>query len=113
MLHNITGLICKAGSNDEQQATAEWIVKSFPIIKIVLVCVLAVLAIGMIIFVLLQKSNSNGVSAISGQTDTFYNKNKGATLQGKIKVLTIIDAVCILVVCVAYLVLNTIFQGFI
>lgn len=113
MLHNISSLICAVGSNDEQQATADWIVRSFPIIKIVLVCILTILAIAMIIFVLLQKSNTNGISAISGQTDTFYNKNKGATLQGKVKVLTIIDAVCILVVCITYLILNTIFQGFI
>ena len=109
MLHNFTNYLCA----DDQAATPDWIVSSFPIIKVVLVCLLAVFAVAMIIFVLIQKSDTNGVTAISGKTDTFYNKNKGATLQGKVRVLTIIDAVCILVVCVAYLILNTIFQGFI
>lgn len=98
-------------ARDENAATAPWIAESFPVIKIVIMCVLAVLAIAMIVLVVLQKSNQNGVSAISGQTDTFYNRNKGATLQGKIKILTIIDAVCILVLCIAFLVLNTIYPA--
>lgn len=98
-------------ARNEDAATAPWIAESFPVIKIVIMCVLAVLAIAMIVLVVLQKSNQNGVSAISGQTDTFYNRNKGATLQGKIKILTIIDAVCILVLCIAFLVLNTIYPA--
>lgn len=103
-------LIC---GMDENAAAADWIVKSFPIIKIVLVCILALLSIAMIIFILMQKSNTNGVSAITGQTNTFYNRNKGATLQGKIKVLTIICAVCIMVVVLAYLIISQIYTNFI
>ena len=110
MLNYFAGLLCARDANAE---TPDWVAKSFPIIKIVIVCVLIVLALAMIVFVIMQKSNSDGISAISGQTNTFYNKNKGATLQGKIKLLTIIDAVLILVLTVAFLILNTIFQGFI
>ena len=109
MLLNITNFLCA----DENSATAGWIVSSFPIIKIVIVSILALLAVAMIVLVVMQRSDTNGVSAISGKTDTFYNKNKAATLQGKIKVITIVDAVLILVLCIAYLVLNKIFQGFI
>ena len=71
------------------------------------------ISIAMIVFVCMQKSNQNGISAISGQTNTFYNRNKGATLQGKIKLLTIIDAVLILVVTILFLILHTIYRGFI
>lgn len=109
MLYNFANYLCA----DEQEAVSDWVRSSFPVIKVVLVSLLAVFAVAMIIFVLIQKSETNGVTAISGKSDTFYNKNKGATLQGKVRVLTIIDAVCILVVCIAYLILNTIFQGFI
>ena len=109
MLNNIAKYLGSIQPYDENKSAPDWIRSSFPVIKIVLVCILAVLAIAMIVFVLIQKSDTNGVSAITGKTDTFYNRNKGATLQGKVKVLTIIDAVCILVVCVAYLILNTIF----
>lgn len=104
---NFARLICA----DENAEVAPWIANSFPIAKIVIMCVLLVLAIAMIVLVVMQKSNTNGVSAISGRTDTFYNKNKGATLQGKIKILTIIDAVLIMVLCIIFFVLNTIFHG--
>lgn len=98
-------------ARDENADVAPWISQSFPTIKIVIMCVLAVLSVMMIVLVVLQKSNTNGVSAVNGQSDTFYNKNKGATLQGKIKILTIIDAVLIMVLCIAFLVLNTIFPA--
>ncbi len=104
---NFASLICA----DENAEVAPLIANSFPVAKIVILCVLCVLAIAMIVLVIMQKSSSNGVSAISGQTDTFYNRNKGATLQGKIKILTIIDAVLILVLCIIFFVLNTIFRG--
>lgn len=84
---------------------------AFGVAKIVLMCVLVVLAIAMMVFVVMQKSDTNGVSAISGQSDTFYNRNKGATLQGKIKILTIIDAVLIMVLCIVFLILNTLYSG--
>ena len=78
---------------------------------VVVLIILALLAVIMIILTVMQKSNTNGASAITGQSNTFYNRNKGATLQGKIKILTIIDAILILVLCIAFLVLNTIYVG--
>ena len=108
MFLKFSKFMCKA---DESAATADWIVNSFPVIKAVIVGVLALLAIIMIVLTVMQKSNSDGSSAITGQTNTFYNRNKGATLQGKIKILTIIDAILILVLCIAFLVLNTIYVG--
>ena len=108
MLFNYVSLIC---AKDENAETAEWIVKSFPIVKIVIMCLLALLSVAMIVLIVMQKSNTNGASAITGQSDTFYNRNKSATLQGKIKVLTIICAVCILVLCIAFFVMTQIYQG--
>lgn len=107
MLFNYVNLICK----DENAETAAWVVSSFPIIKVVIMSLLALFAVAMIVLVVMQKSNTNGASAITGQSDTFYNRNKSATLQGKIKVLTIICAVCILVLCIAFFVMTQIYQG--
>ena len=104
---NIANFLCA----DENVGVADWVVKSFPIIKIVIVSVLAFLSVAMIILVVMQKSDSNGSRAITGQTDTFYNRNKRGTLQGKIKVLTIITAVLILILCLAFLVLSQIYEG--
>ena len=105
---NIFSLISAA---DENVGRPDWIVNSFPIIRVVIMCVLALLAIAMIVLVVMQKSNTNGAGAITGQSDTFYNRNKGATLQGKIKVATIVCASLILVLCLAFLDLTQIYEG--
>lgn len=107
MLLNFNRFICE----DVNAGTASWIVESFPIIKIVIMSLLALLSIIMIVLVVMQKSDTNGVSAVTGKTDTFYNRNKSATLQGKIKLFTIITAVCIMVLCVTFLILSQIFEG--
>ena len=63
----------------------------------------------MIIAVVAQKGESNGVTGITGQADTFYNRNKGSSLQGKLKKLIAIDAVIILVMSIAFLILSQIY----
>ena len=47
-------------------------------------------AIFIIIVVMLQQSNSNGIGALGGQQETFYGKNKGKTLESKLRKLTVV-----------------------
>lgn len=89
-----------------------WVVKSFPIIRIVLVSLIAVCALIMIVAVLAQESSTRGTSAITGDANTFYNRNKGKSLQGRIKRLTIIDAILLLVLCIIYIIIRAIYGGF-
>ena len=106
-MENIFALICA----DENKATASWIVDSFPIIKIVIMAILAVLSIALIILIVMQKGNSNGASAITGKTDTFYNRNKKTTLQGKIKVLTVVIASVVMSLCLVFMIISQIYAG--
>lgn len=53
----------------------------------------ALCAIFLIIVVMLQQSNSNGISALGGQQETFYGKNKGKTLESKLRKLTVIAVI--------------------
>lgn len=105
-------LINFLAADDANKGVAPWIVNSFPVAKIIIMIVLALLAILMMILVCMQKSDTNGVSAISGQSDTFYNRNKGSTLQGKVKILTIVDAILIMVLAIVFLIINTIYPGY-
>ena len=89
---------------------ATWVASSFPIIKIVLFVLITICSIFMIVAVLSQKGEANG-NAITGQTDTFYNRNKGTSLQGIIKKLTIIDAILLVVFCLAFLIISSIYAG--
>ena len=93
-----------------EAALPGWVVSSFPIIKIVLAVLIAICGIFMIVAVLAQKGEANG-NTITGQTDTFYNRHKGSSLQGIIKKLTVIDAILLVIFCIAFLVLNSIYAG--
>lgn len=82
-----------------------WITNSFPVIRIIIMIALLVFAVVMVISILFQPTTSAGMGAIAGQsTETFYSKNKGKSLQGIFRKLTIISAVCVLVLAVLYLV---------
>lgn len=60
-----------------------------------------------IIVVLMQEGNSQGLSgAIAGGADTFFGKNKGHTMQSKLKKLTtILSIIFFIVVLAAFIVL--------
>lgn len=84
----------------ESSIQADWIVKSFPIIRIALVGIMFVAAIVLIVMVLMQSSSSQGgTNAISGIQESYYNDNKGGTREGRIKKTTIIMG-CLIAVCI-------------
>ena len=93
------------------KARPQWVVNSFPIIRIVLASLIGALALALIVLTLCQESSSNGSAAITGEANTFYNRNKGKSLQGKIKLATIICAAAIVFFCILYLVVYAIYHG--
>lgn len=74
----------------------------WPIIRIIALIVMSICAIFIILVVLSQSGNSNGVSALGGQTETFLGKNKGKTFDHKMKKLTVISGVVFAVLCIAF-----------
>ena len=78
---------------------APWISSSFPIIRIVLFCLVVVCAIVLIIATLMQNEDSGGTDVITGQQESYYSKNKGGSRDGKLHLITVIFS-CIAVVCI-------------
>ena len=66
--------------------------------------VLVVCALVLIVTVLLQPGESNGLGAIAGGAETFFGKNKAKTMEGKLVLATKASAVafiiCALVIAV-------------
>ncbi len=68
--------------------------------------ILIVASVFIITIVLLQEGNSQGLSgAIAGGADTFFGKNKGHTMQSKLKKLTTIVSIVFFVVVLALFIL--------
>lgn len=63
-------------------------------------------AIFVIIVVLIQPGNSNGISALGSNAETFYNKDKGKTLESKLRKLTYICIAVMAVLMIAFLLIQ-------
>lgn len=61
-------------------------------IEVILNIFMVIAAIILIVTVLLQESESDGMGAISGGSETFFGKNKNSTLEGKLALATKISA---------------------
>lgn len=71
-------LLAEGGMNEAQQA-AYW--------TIMIICLIVVFlaALFAIILVLFQKSNSDGIQGITASSETFYGKNRGRSIESKLK----------------------------
>jgi preprotein translocase subunit SecG len=67
---------------------------------------LVVASLVMIVTVLLQDSQSNGMGAITGGAETFFGKNKAKSIEGKLAMLTKICAVVFVVMALALCILG-------
>ena len=84
----------------------KWMTDSFPIIRIVLLSLIALLAIAIITIVMTMESNPDGgTNVISGQSESFYAKNQGSSKEGRLKKAIVICGILIAVLAVAFWIL--------
>lgn len=78
-------------------------------IRITLIVLISLFALFIILVVLLQPGNSEGLGAISGSsgTDTYLGKNKSRTWESRLKKITIIAAVLLVLFCILFAILGT------
>ena len=70
---------------------------------IILMCVTALAAI---ILVLMQPANSSGIDALGGSSETFFGKNKGKSMEAKMKKWTWICLAILVVFSIVFYVLQ-------
>lgn len=71
--------------------------------EITLLILMVIAAIVLIVTVLLQSSESDGMGALAGGSETFFGKNKNSTLEGKLALATKISAVVFVLLAVVML----------
>ena len=73
------------------------------VLKIILIIVDIILALGTILFVMMQRKDDQGLSGtITGAAaNNFLDKNKGRTREGRLKRMTIILGIAFVIVTVA------------
>ena len=66
---------------------------AFHVVKYVLIVLSVLCAIFLILIILLQPGNSEGLGEIAGGAETFLGKNKAKTVEGKLKIATVVIAI--------------------
>lgn len=75
-------------------------------ISTVMIILMAVAALAVIVLILLQPSNSTGINALGGSSETFFGKNKGKSVEAQMKKWTIICLIILAVLSIAFFVLQ-------
>lgn len=70
------------------------------VLKIVLTVIFVILSVVLSAIVLLQEGKQAGLGTIQGAADTYYGKNKGRTMEGKLELATKIVAVLFFVLAI-------------
>ena len=70
-----------------------------------LTILMVIAAIIMIVTVLMQDSDSDGMGALSGGRETFFGKSKNNTLEGKLALYTKISAIVFVALAILIMVL--------
>lgn len=71
----------------------------------VMIVLMALSAITAIVLVLLQPSNSSGIDALGGSSETFFGKNKGKSIEAKMKKWTWICLIVLAIFSIAFYVI--------
>ena len=67
---------------------------------------MAVAALAAIVLVMLQPANSSGIDALGGSSETFFGKNKGKSIEAKMKKWTWICLAILVVFSIAFYILQ-------
>jgi len=75
-------------------------------LSFLMIALMLAAAVTAIILVLLQPGNSTGIDALGGSSETFFGKNKGKSIEAKMKKWTIICLVVLVIFSVAFYILQ-------
>ena len=67
------------------------------VLRIILTIIYIIACLALVVVVLLQEGKSAGLGAISGAAETYWGKNKGRSMEGKLVKFTTILAVFFIV----------------
>ena len=67
-------------------------------LRIIVTALYVLICIALVIVVIMQEGKSAGLGAISGMAETYWGKNKGRSIEGKLELATKILAVLFIVI---------------
>ena len=75
-------------------------------LSLTMIILMAVAAVAAIVLVLMQPSNSSGIDALGGSSETFFGKNKGKSIEAQMKKWTWICLIILVIFSIAFYILQ-------
>ena len=75
-------------------------------LSLTMIILMFVSAVAAIVLVLMQPSNSSGIDALGGSSETFYGKNKGKSIEAQMKKWTWICLAILIVFAITFYLLQ-------
>lgn len=107
MLNSINLLAEKVSIYDKAMNGAQQTI--YFVVSISLIVLMAIAAIATIVLVLLQQSNSSGIDALGGSSETFFGKHKGKSVEAQMKKWTWICLAILVVLSIAFCIFLKVF----
>lgn len=99
--------------NGESERTVSWFTYLFGnnaevlnVVKIVLLVLLCLMSLAMIFIVLKQGGDTDNIGAITGNSESYYSKNKGKSKEEMLKKATVWVGIGIVVISILYFVIQ-------
>ena len=70
------------------------------VVKVLLSIIYVVLGIAISVVILMQEGKSQGLGAIAGAADTYWGKNKGRSMEGKLVTITKVLSVLFVLIAI-------------
>ena len=74
--------------------------------SVTMIALMFLSAAAAIVLVLLQPGNSTGIDALGGSSETFFGKNKGKSIEARMKKWTIICLVILVIFSICFYILQ-------
>ena len=75
-------------------------------LSVTMIALMFLSAAAAIVLVLLQPGNSTGIDALGGSSETFFGKNKGKSIESRMKKWTVICLVVLVVFSICFYILQ-------
>ena len=86
--------------------TPQWV--AYIVLTSTAIALMFLAALAAIILVLLQQSNSEGIDGITGSSETFFGKNKGQSIESKLKKWTLVALGVLAVIAIIFYVASSV-----
>ena len=75
-------------------------------LSVTMIALMFLSAAAAIVLVLLQPGNSTGIDALGGSSETFFGKNKGKSIEARMKKWTVICLVILVIFSICFYILQ-------